>query len=189
MRSRGFAGTSVQAVCHEAGVTKGSFFHHFGSKEDLACAVAERYGRNRRAAMAAIPALRMRNPRDRMIGFVDAFIVHAGDPGLAEGCLLGSLGQEVARSHPAIRRIVDEAFEAWADQLEAILREAQRVYAPASSWEPRAVARHFIAVFEGALILAKSGRGPEALRESLDHYKRYLLALLPRDGVARRRPE
>ncbi|GEE01639.1 TetR family transcriptional regulator [Gordonia spumicola] len=32
---RGYAATSVQAIVEDAGLTKGAFYHHFGSKEDL----------------------------------------------------------------------------------------------------------------------------------------------------------
>ncbi len=41
IRSNGFAATSVDDLCRAADVTKGAFFHHFGSKEALGVAVAE----------------------------------------------------------------------------------------------------------------------------------------------------
>src|SRR4051812_28889430 len=39
---RGYDGTSVQAIGERAGVSRGSIFWHFGSKEGLLWAVAER---------------------------------------------------------------------------------------------------------------------------------------------------
>ncbi len=40
IRTKGFAGTSVDDLCTAAGVTKGAFFHHFASKEALGVAAA-----------------------------------------------------------------------------------------------------------------------------------------------------
>ena len=36
MRAKGYGATRIEDVCAEAELTKGSFFHHFKSKEDLA---------------------------------------------------------------------------------------------------------------------------------------------------------
>jgi TetR/AcrR family transcriptional repressor of nem operon len=36
VRERGYNATSVDEFCQAAGVTKGAFFHHFRSKEELA---------------------------------------------------------------------------------------------------------------------------------------------------------
>ena len=38
IRSQGYAATTVDELCFAAGVTKGAFFHHFKSKEDLGVA-------------------------------------------------------------------------------------------------------------------------------------------------------
>ena len=38
VRTKGYNATRIEDVCTEAGLTKGSFFHHFKSKEDLALA-------------------------------------------------------------------------------------------------------------------------------------------------------
>lgn len=41
--AQGFHGTTVDAILASAGVPKGSFYHHFGSKEAFAQAVLDRY--------------------------------------------------------------------------------------------------------------------------------------------------
>ena len=40
IRAKGYAGTTVDDICHKAGITKGSFFHHFKSKDELALAAS-----------------------------------------------------------------------------------------------------------------------------------------------------
>ena len=41
IRTKGYSATTVDDLCVSAGVTKGAFFHHFKSKEDLGVAAAE----------------------------------------------------------------------------------------------------------------------------------------------------
>jgi TetR/AcrR family transcriptional repressor of nem operon len=48
MLSKGFTATSVDDVCRAAGLTKGSFFHYFDSKEHLGRVVVERFYRARK---------------------------------------------------------------------------------------------------------------------------------------------
>ena len=44
IRAKGYAASTVDDICHAAGVTKGSFFHHFKSKDDLALSAAAYWG-------------------------------------------------------------------------------------------------------------------------------------------------
>ena len=55
IRAKGYAATTVDDICHEAGVTKGSFFHHFKSKDCLAVAVADHWSTLTEALFAAAP--------------------------------------------------------------------------------------------------------------------------------------
>jgi TetR/AcrR family transcriptional regulator, transcriptional repressor for nem operon len=41
IRAKGYAGSTVDDICAAAGVTKGSFFHYFDSKETLGIAAVE----------------------------------------------------------------------------------------------------------------------------------------------------
>ena len=59
IRTKGYIATTVDDLCHAAGVTKGSFFHHFDSKEQLAIAVWGLTPGSLRMA-AAPPALRLK---------------------------------------------------------------------------------------------------------------------------------
>src|ERR1700691_3557766 len=40
IRAKGYSATTVDDICQSAGVTKGAFFHHFESKEQLAMSAA-----------------------------------------------------------------------------------------------------------------------------------------------------
>lgn len=42
-RVKGYTAAHVEDICEAADVTKGSFFHHFESKEEIAIAAAEHW--------------------------------------------------------------------------------------------------------------------------------------------------
>lgn len=71
---QGFSGTGVDQICLDAGVTKGAFFHHFKSKEDIGkAALADwaGFGMNLYAAAKAEPAV---HPLDHVHRFFDIMI-------------------------------------------------------------------------------------------------------------------
>src|SRR5438477_870953 len=71
IRSKGYVATTVDDLCAHAGVTKGAFFHHFRSKEDLAVAAADHWSEMTGNLFAQAPYHDHADPLDRVLGYVD----------------------------------------------------------------------------------------------------------------------
>ena len=185
IRSKGFAATSVDQICAEAGVTKGAFFHHFASKEALGVAVAEHWSASTSAFFAAAPFHHHPDPAERVLGYIDLRMALMTGPVESFSCAAGTMLQEAFLSSPAIRgaseaSIMGNARALRADIGAALVRAGQREITAAS------LARHIQAVIQGSFILAKaseghSGAGAAISRESLAHLHRYceMLFALP----------
>jgi hypothetical protein len=50
IRAKGYSATRIEDICEAAGLSKGSFFHHFKTKEELALAAADHFQGQARAS-------------------------------------------------------------------------------------------------------------------------------------------
>ena len=88
IRAKGYAATSVDELCAAAGVTKGAFFHHFKTKEDILYAVMEEAIHYNFARMEAAVAAG-RTPREQLRGLIRAELESInGDTGDAMSVLV-----------------------------------------------------------------------------------------------------
>ena len=70
IRAKGFAATSVDDLCRAADVTKGAFFHHFGSKDALGVAAAEFWAETTTDFFKAAPYHQPSDPLERVLAYV-----------------------------------------------------------------------------------------------------------------------
>jgi TetR/AcrR family transcriptional repressor of nem operon len=190
IRAKGYAGTTVDDICHAAGVTKGSFFHHFKGKDDLAVSAASHWGDTTEGFFAAAFYHQSKDPLERLLGYVD-FRADILRGGLAEyTCLLGTLVQETYATHPDIRTACDEVMSRHIGILMRDIEAAKKLYAPDAAWSAASVGYFIQSVLQGAFIFAKVKQGPEVVRESLAHLRRYLGFLFntPGDIVRKEQP-
>lgn len=174
IRARGFAATSVDDLCRSAAVTKGSFFHHFKSKEALGVAAAEHWAETTAAFFAAAPYHAPDDPLDRVLAYL-AFRKSIITGELAEfSCLVGTMAQEIYATSPAIREACGASIFAHAATLEADIGAAMEDRGVSGDWTAESLARHTQTVIQGAFVLAKAGNDPALARESLDHLDRYI---------------
>lgn len=180
IREKGFCATSVDDLCHHAGVTKGAFFHHFPSKEALGVAAAEHWSDMTGAFFAAAPYHRHPDPLDRVLGYIDfrKAILQGEVPEFT--CLVGTMVQEVYDTASAIRDACRASIFGHAETLEADIAEAIATYKIKADWTAKSLALHTQAVLQGAFILAKANGGPEVAADSIDHLKRYVRLLFDR---------
>jgi TetR/AcrR family transcriptional repressor of nem operon len=186
IRTKGYAATTLDDICHAAGVTKGSFFHHFSSKEDLALAAAAHFDEKATALFASAPYQDIADPRERLLGYIDfRMAMLTGDlPDFT--CLLGTMVQETYETHPAIRAACDTYIRSHAAEVALHVAAAKERYAPDAPWSAESLALHTQAVLQGAFVLAKAHHDPAVAAESLRHLRRYLEQQLPPKRTRRR---
>lgn len=186
IRRKGFAGTSIEDLCQAADVTKGSYFHHFKTKEAFGVAVAEHWIETTSAFFAAAPYHAPQDPLERVLAYV-AFRKAIIQGEVAEfSCLAGTLVQEIHAVSDAIRDACGRAIFGHAATLEADIEAAMRARGISGDVTPASLARHTQTVLQGAFVLAKAGNDPALARESFDHLDRYfrLIFNAPPGGTA-----
>src|SRR5580698_6157826 len=117
IRAKGYSATRVEDVCETAGLTKGSFFHHFDSKEALALAAADYWIENTGALFASAPFHAPANALDRLLAYVDfrKALLMGELPDFT--CLVGTMVQETYDTHPAIREACNKSISGHAATL------------------------------------------------------------------------
>jgi len=180
IRAKGYSATTVEDVCTAAGLTKGSFFHHFKSKEELALTAAAHFGAMAGGLFAQAPYRALHDPLDRLLGYVD-FRIAILQGHLPEfTCLLGTMVQEAYDTHPAIRAACDQGISEHAASLEADIAGAMKQHGVAADCDPKSLALFTQAVIQGAFVLAKAKHGPQVAADCLGHLRRYLEMLFNR---------
>ncbi len=165
IHERSYASVGVTAICQHAGVQKGSFYHFFPSKHDLALAAIEamidHYDR-----VVFKPSLSIDGPAlDRIERvFARAWsdqLATTNEANRLPGCQLGNLAAELGAQDESIRMRLQAAFDHFEEQLEQSLDQG------GPSPEPRAeaslVSQAVFAYLQGVLLLAKTANDPDLI--------------------------
>ena len=159
-QSAGYGATSMHDIVRAAAVTGGALYHHFPSKKALAVAVirervAREIGETWIAAVRDAPSA-----REGVLGVFAAVADALDEAGKVQGCPLGNLALELSLADPDFAAAVAEQYTAWRDAIAARLADERVSYAP----DPAAFATMVVALFSGAMAMAKAEQRTDALR-------------------------
>ena len=169
MRRHGYGATGLQEILHAAGVPKGSFYHHFGSKEEFTAAVLERYVTLEGEHCREVLGNTRRPPLKRLRRYFEDLIRTAGPSAPIQGCLIGSLSLEVAGASRLLQGRLSSSFTHWQAAVADVLREAVEKGALPKSTRPEALAGFMLNSWEGALLRSQADKSDAPLKDFL-HY-------------------
>ena len=113
---------------------------------------------------------------DRLFGYVDFTIDLSRHAPI--GCLVGTFTQGASASESNLRGLCQRAFQEWGAGLATLLDAAQQEAEVVPRFDSASVADHFVTVFEGAQVLAKSRQDRTVVGRQLLHFRAYLQSLL-----------
>lgn len=182
----GYAATSIDQIIAGVGITKGAFFYHFKTKQDLARALIDRFAqadhRLLHDTLARAETL-ARDPLQQLLVFTGLFIEMA--EGLEEpypGCLFASYCYESGQFDGETLRVIADAMLEWRRVLGDKIRAAVEAHPPAEPVDADGLADMFTAVMEGAFIMSRVLRDAGAFARQMRHYRRYLELIFSNAG-------
>jgi TetR/AcrR family transcriptional repressor of nem operon len=156
----GYAGVSVDRICKEAGVKKGSFYHFFPSKEDLVLEALDALWRMADEGLYAKSFDRSVHPLERFNRLAEQTYAHhvdmfrGGQWRAEQGCPFGNVGAEVGADDVRIRAKVRQLYEHEAAYFQQALADAVAAGAVPAQ-DVAAAARQLVAIQTGLFTHAK----------------------------------
>jgi len=167
MLAQGFTATSVDEIILDAQTTKGSFFHFFKSKEELAKSALERYVCGQLERFQSAPFQKEKNPQKRVFGRIDASIAIFKDSSLPKSCLLGNFAQELAATNSEFQSVCAKMFTLAVEEFARDLKAA-------GCRDSVGLANLYYSIIQGSMILGKAKQDVNIAIENLKHFKQYI---------------
>jgi TetR/AcrR family transcriptional repressor of nem operon len=170
--ARSYHSVGVNKICADAQVKKGSFYHFFSSKSDLAIAVVDHHAaamwqlldERERDARGPVNKMRATTEVTRTVqeGLVKAF-------GRVVGCPLGNLAVELATTADAVGKHAAGVLSAWEARISGHCHDAAEVGMLAPGVDPDELAHMIIGTMQGMILLAKASDSSVArVSEAMD---------------------
>jgi len=186
MHRNGYNATGLSDILKAADLPKGSFYHHFCSKEDFAGAALARYvAREGEHAASVLNDLKM-PPLKRLKRYFTDLTRTYGQAGEIPGCMIGRFSLEMAVESPQLRKLISASFAGWQHKIAAVVQEAVERKDLPSDTEPEALAGFLLNSWEGALLRSQAEKSDAPL-ETFLRYALDALAQKPKPKTHRKR--
>jgi TetR/AcrR family transcriptional repressor of nem operon len=175
MLRQGFNAATVDEICAEAGLTKGSFFHHFENKDDIGQAVVKAWGEFGQSVYGEA----WKQPGEPLEEIHRLFDIMDGLTRRPEPCvcLVGMLSQEMSGEHPDFRAACARELGIWTEMFRSRLEAAKQQLKPAVNFDPAEVAWFINSLWQGSALIGKARQSTEMIRANLRLAKGYVDSL------------
>lgn len=170
--TKGYQGVSLNEIIKIANVQKGSLYHHFKSKKELALSVI----RERVSIKNQNTWKRLREIDSGFLDFIFLILRETEQRDFKRGCPIGNLLQEMSSIDEEFKFEIDTILKSWQSLFKSIIEKA------IEARELREVDSEKLSLFlisniEGAILLSKNSKSEKEYLicvEELQNYFEYL---------------
>jgi AcrR family transcriptional regulator len=173
LQDKGFNGFSYAHIASELGVKNAAVHYHFPTKEDLGCAVVQRY-RDRFQLWINNARVKDLSPGDKLNWFFDIYANMRADHGKV--CIAGALEAEFNSIPAALRQQTESLTSELLTWLAATLDEGREAGVFQFNGQPADKAALILSSLQGALQMARA-LGAEKFQAVIQQHKQDLLVM------------
>ncbi|NPC54953.1 TetR/AcrR family transcriptional regulator [Caenimonas soli] len=162
--AHGFHGTSVDTVLEAAAAPKGSFYHHFGSKDAFAMAVVREYHEAHVARLGRWAQEGRLDASERLCGYLKELTSAFEHLGCKHGCLIGKFSLELAPASEGFGALLSSMLVGWKASIEQIIADGQTNRLFRDDLPSSNLADLVLSGIQGSVLLGLAHRDSAALR-------------------------
>ncbi len=151
---KGFEGTSLSDMTAATGLTKGSIYGNFASKDEVALEVFD-YNLQKIENIIRSEMSRYSTARDKLLVYVrvyDDFLKHPFPEG---GCPILNTATEADDTHPALKKKAGQAIQNWKAKIVHLIEAGITAKEFKKTTDAESNALTIIAAIEGAIMITK----------------------------------
>jgi TetR/AcrR family transcriptional regulator, transcriptional repressor for nem operon len=156
MMEKGYTNTGINDVLGALGIPKGSFYHHFDSKESYALEIIRYFDAQYSEAAARVLTNTSLSPLNRLRALCEDRKVALATGGCRKTCLIGSLSQEMADQSEVLRKELSNVMKRGREAVAECIAAGQKLKEIRSDRSPQELAALFQAAWSGTLMRAKT---------------------------------
>jgi len=160
---KGYSNVGLAEILTTAGIPKGSFYHHFKSKEAFAIQVLEGYSNDGLAVFKEVlQEQSTRSPKERIKVYYIERAKEFEQKEFVKGCLLGDSCSEGGVSDE-FKNFVEGQLGTWESTIERCLEEGKAADQIQENADTRMIASVILNGWEGAIARMKSSKSRQPL--------------------------
>jgi TetR/AcrR family transcriptional repressor of nem operon len=176
MLEKSFHAVGLNEILKAVKVPKGSFYHHFESKEQFGVEMLRHYVAESTAykTRLLLPPNPEPDPLLRLLTYFESIIAKATEAQGKCPCLVIKLASEVGTFSEPMRQVLAEGTREWTGVFQSVLEEGLETGAVALQTSPSLMAPVILDLWTGAMQRAATTRSVTPLREAIAFLKSVL---------------
>jgi TetR/AcrR family transcriptional regulator, transcriptional repressor for nem operon len=173
---QGFHSTGLKELFSISGMSSGSFYNYFESKDELGHALIDFKWSKLKITLFPPALAHQADAIAQLFQMIDRLeAIHAAESPCA-GCFLGNIAVELVEHNPSFRVHLTQVFDEWQEEIAKLLRSGRSQLQPGI--DPDELAQEILTAIEGALLLGRLYDDPDRLKRCLDTVRRLLKSTL-----------